>query len=195
MQDTALQSLFAGRHGLFLVSTGEYAEPPVIDAIRPGQADTYPAGWVGLSATSAESLAELKVSEGETDWAKFDQLDTLCVARQYISLSISQVSMTSEVFERTFGAGSWDPVLGAWRAKGRISPSYRSLLVCFFSQNKVMAAYFSRVKFLPGETLLKPSREYFLEVPLMVYVQEPTQADGKYLLYPPRQRKPMRGEN
>ena len=190
MQDAALQSLFAGRHGFFLISSGEYAEPPVIDHIQAGQPGTYPAGWVGLSATSAETLADLKISESESDWAKFDRLDTLCVTRQYISLSIPQVSMTREVFERSFGAGSWDPVLGAWRAAGKRSLFYRSLLVCFFSNGRVMAVYFARVKFLPGEAMLIPSRTYFLTVPVAGYVQEPLDSKAsKYAIYTPRDRK------
>lgn len=190
MQDAALQSLFAGRQGLFLVSSGEYADPPVIDRIQAGQPGSYPAGWVGLSATSAENLAEIKITQGETDWMKFDQLDNLCVRRQYIALSVYQVSMTRETFSRTFGEGAWDSILGAWRAEGRYSPSYHSLLVCFFSQEKIMAVYFSRVKMAAGEDLFKISRNYFSEIPINVFVQEPVmEKSSKYVIYAPKKRE------
>lgn len=196
MQDTSLQSIFAGRHGFFLVSSGEYAEPPLIENVQAGIPETYPAGWIGLSATSAENLAEIKISQGETDWTKFDQLDNLCVRRQYIALSVYQVSMTRETFSRTFGEGAWDSRLGAWCAEGRYSPSYRSLLVCFFSQGKIMAVYFSRVKMAAGEDLLKFSRNYFSEIPVNIFVQEPViDKASKYVIYAPKKREKISRES
>lgn len=188
MNDSALRQLFSGRHGLVLVSTGEHAPAPPIDSIKAGQADTYPQGWEALSSTSAENLIEIALSEGEDDWKKFDDLDNLCVLRQYITLKISQLSMSQAVFQRTFGAGEWDSALGAYRAEGRVSPVYRSVLICFFGREKVMGVYFSRVKLTPGDALASPSRSYFYELPLTGYVQEPAQPGGKYVIYSPRER-------
>lgn len=188
MNDSALRQLFSGRHGLVLVSTGEYAPAPPIDSIKAGQTDSYPQGWEPLSATSTENLIEIALSEGEDDWKKFDDLDSLCVLRQYVTLKISQLSMSQAVFERTFGAGEWDAALGAYRAEGRVSPAYRSVLICFFGSEKVMGVYFSRVKLTPGDALATLSRSYFDEIPLTGYVQEPTQPGGKYVIYEPRER-------
>lgn len=189
MNDSALRQLFSGRHGFVLVSTGEHAPAPSIDSIKAGQMDSYPQGWEALSATSSENLIEIALSEGEDDWKKFDALDTLCMLRQYVTLKISQLSMTQAVFQRTFGAGEWDSVLGAYRAEGRVSPVYRSMLICFFGHEKVMGVYFSRVKLTPGDSLASLSRSYFYELPLTGYVQEPTQPGGKYAIYGPRERK------
>ncbi|HCN40207.1 hypothetical protein [Rothia sp. (in: high G+C Gram-positive bacteria)] len=189
MNDAALQSLFLGRKGLVLVSDGEYAVAPVIDGVRAGETGTYPAGWGALSATSSESLVGLTLSQAETDWLKWDDLDDLCTLRQYISLNIQQVSMTREVFARTFGAGEWDAALGAYRAEGRISSAYKSMLVLFMGAKEIMAVYFSRVKIFPGENLLTPSLDYFMTLPLAGFVQEPTTGAGKYVIYPPRERR------
>lgn len=189
MQDSALASLFSGRKGMILVSTKDYAEPPVIDSVRPGQVGTYPPGWEPLSATSSQTLISLDLSEDESDSNHFDVLDNLCSRLHYITLKVSQLSMRKQVFARTFGAGSWDENLRAFRAAGEINPSYRSVLVLFFGEKNVMGAYFSRVKLLAGESLLKPSSEYFMECPVIGYVQEPVDARaGKYLLYEPRER-------
>lgn len=190
MNDSALRRLFSGRHGFVLVSTGEYAPAPSIDSIKAGQVDSYPQGWEALSATSSENLIEIALSEGEDDWKKFDALDTLCVLRQYVTLKISQLSMTQAVFQRTFGAGEWDSALGAYRAEGRVSPVYRSVLICFLGQEKVMGVYFSRVKLTPGDSLASLSRSYFYELPLNGYVQEPIDSKAsKYAIYAPRERK------
>lgn len=189
MNDSNLQALFSGKKGLVLISENEFASAPSIDLVRPGAVSTYPAGWVALSATSSENLISLDMSQGETDPKKFDDLDTFCVARQYISLGIAQVSMTQEVFTRTFGAGQWDSSLRAYRAEGRISASYRSMLVLFFGPVDVMAVYFSRVKILPGEKIFEVPKGYFMEIPLAGFVQEPAVAsEGKYVVYAPRKK-------
>lgn len=189
MSNSIVDSLFYMGECFTLISEEEYAPAPRIDGIRIGEPDTYPPGWQEMSSTSSENLVDFSISRDETDWSKFDDLDSLCVSRQYIAVNISQVSMTKETFARTFGSGSWDEALGAYRTDGLFSPSYRSLLFCFFDQGMVMGQYFSRVKFLPGETLLKPSFDYFMEIPISGYVQEPVAtAEGKYAIYPPRKR-------
>lgn len=188
--DSALQSLFIGRKGFVLISSGEHAPAPIIDGITIGKPDTYPQGWEAISATSTETRISLKISEGETDWAIWDDLDTICARLQYITLGLSQVSMTKEVFGRTFGAGTWDSQLGAYRAEGRVEPVYKSLLVCFFTPKKVMGVYFSRVKLKPGDSLLEVPKDYFVSVPIAGYVQEPVAtAGGKYAIYKPRERR------
>lgn len=186
MNDLSLQSLFSGRKGFVLVSSDEFQQAPPIEGIEAGISATYPPGWGALSATSSKSLIEISLSEGESDWKKFDVLDNLCTARQYISFQLSQLSMEPEVFERTFGAGSWDSTLGAYRADGLFTPIYKSMLICFFGREKIMALYFSRVKLFPGDSLLKAPDGYFMEIPLKGFVQEPFNPGGKYVVYRPR---------
>lgn len=186
---SSLRQFFTGSKGFVLVSTDEYAPAPAIDGIAIEDASTYPPGWESLSFTSSQSKVSMRVSTGETDGDLWDNLDSFCVQHNYITLNIAQISMSRTVFARTFGAGQWDSAIGAYRSAGVVSPVYRSVLVCFARQEKIMGIYFTRVKVQPGEALLDNPDGYLLSVPLVGYVQEPLEpGSGKFAVYPPRKR-------